>query len=398
MGFLRLALRNIGDSPFRSWVVFFCAALVAGFALSATLVVRGAQSTLRLVLERLGADIMVVPAGAETRVEQALLMGVPATVWMPESVVARISAVPRVAAVSPQLFLSTMRGADCCSVPEMFMIAYDPATDFTVRPWLKRNLESGLRLGEAIGGCYVFVPEGRSTILVYGYEIALKGTLEPTGSGLDQSMFFTFETAREISRLSPARAERALSIEPHSVSAALVRVEEGSDPHAVAQQIERTIPLVEAIESTDLFRAQREQIVGLLQSIVGISIVAWLVSLGLIGLVTSMSTAERKREIAVLRALGATRATVLRALLTEGALLALAGGIVGGAAFASAVYLFRTLLVRWMGVPFLFPAPLPLLGLALGGLALALASVTLATFLPTWKVSRAEPGTAMKEW
>jgi hypothetical protein len=168
MGFLRLALRNIGDSPFRSWVVFFCAALVAGFALSATLVVRGAQSTLRLVLERLGADIMVVPAGAETRVEQALLMGVPATVWMPESVVARISA--------------------------------------------------------------------------------------------------------------------------------------------------------------------------------------------------------------------------------------LAGGIVGGAAFASAVYLFRTLLVRWMGVPFLFPAPLPLLGLALGGLALALASVTLATFLPTWKVSRAEPGTAMKEW
>ena len=72
----------------------------------------------------------------------------------------------------------------------MFMIAYDPETDFTVQPWLERNMRRDLRLGEAVGGCYVSIPEGRDNILIYGYEIELVGMLERTGSGLDQSMFF----------------------------------------------------------------------------------------------------------------------------------------------------------------------------------------------------------------
>src|SRR5512139_3917406 len=107
MNLVRLALKNIGDSTFRSWVVFFCAALVAGFAMSATLVIRGAENSLRLVQERLGADIMVIPSGNETRVEHALLLGVPVTVWMPRAVAEDIADLPNVAAVSPQLFLST---------------------------------------------------------------------------------------------------------------------------------------------------------------------------------------------------------------------------------------------------------------------------------------------------
>jgi putative ABC transport system permease protein len=107
----------------------------------------------------------------------------------------------------PQLFLSTMRGASCCSVSDMFAIAYDPATDFTVKPWLKQNTAGELQLGEAIGGHYVKIPEDRENILIYGYEIELMGNLERTGSNLDQSMFFTYETALEIARLSPMRAE-----------------------------------------------------------------------------------------------------------------------------------------------------------------------------------------------
>jgi len=395
---IRLASKNIGDSAFRSWVVFLCAALVAAFAISATLVIRGAEISLRLVLDRLGADIMVIPSGNETRVEHALLMGVPVTVWMPRAVVTKIAVLPDVAAVSPQLYLSTMANASCCSVPQMFMIAYDPETDFTVRPWLERHLQGGLRLGEAVGGRYVFVPEGDKKIRVYGYGIDLKGNLEPTGSGLDQSMFFTFDTALEIARLSPMQAERALVIAPDSISAALVKVEANADPHQVAAQINRAIPGVTAIESTNLFRTQRDQVVGLLRSAVTLSGMAWGLSIALIGLVTSMATAERRREIGVLRALGATRTTVLQSLLAEGAILALAGGVVGITLAPVAIFLFKDLITRLMGTPFLFPTPLSLLGLALGGLALALVSVTVATLLPTLRISHEEPATAMKGW
>ena len=129
-----------------------------------------------------------------------------------------------------------------------------------------------------------------------------------------------------------------------------------------------------------------------------LSSMAWVLSIALIGLVTSMATTERRREIGVLRALGATRTTVLQSLLAEGAILALAGGAAGITLAAFAIFLFRDLITRLMGTPFLFPTPLSLLVLALGGLALALVSVTLATLFPTWRISHQEPATAMKEW
>lgn len=398
MNLLRLAWKNIGNSPFRSWTIAIFAALAAGFVISLTLMIWGMEDSLEKMKARLGADIMVVPAGNQSSVEDALLMGVPVTLWMPRQVVTDIDALPEVDAASAQLFLSTMRGASCCSVSDMFMIAYDPATDFTVRPWLESKLERDLLLGETIGGHYVFVPEGRDNILIYGYEIELAGKLEPTGSGLDQSMFFTFETALEIARLSPMQAERELVIAPDSVSAVMVRLKEGNDPHQVAMKIENTIPGVTAIESALLYRSQRDYILGLLKGSAALASIFWVISLALVGLVTSMATAERRQEIGVLRALGVPRSKVLLSLLAEGVVIALIGGAVGIAIVTFAIFLFQDLIVRVTDLPFLFPTPLSWLALASGGLALALASVILATLLPIIRLVQEEPGTALKEW
>lgn len=398
MSLLQLALKNIADSPFRSWVVALSVALMTGFAITARLVTGGAQESLRLVQERLGADIMVIPSGNQTQVEQALLMGVPVQVWMPRAVERQVAAIPGVAAVSSQLFLSTMRGASCCSVSDMFMIGFDPATDFTVRPWLEQNLEGGLQLGEAIGGRYVTIPEGRENILIYGYEIDLVGNLAPTGSGLDQSMFFTFETALEIARLSPMQAEKELVIAPDSVSAVLVRVAEDADPALVAAEIERAISGMTAIKSNSLFRTQRDQTLGLMRSASAFLVIAWIMSIVLIGLVTSMTTSERWREVAVLRALGASQGMVLKSLLLEGVILVLAGGLAAISISAFAVFLFQDLIIQLTGVPFLYPSPLSLLGLMLGVLVLALMSAILAILFPVWRIVHMEPGTAMKEW
>jgi hypothetical protein len=78
----------------------------------------------------------------------------------------------------------------------MFMVAFDPKTDFTIEPWLKQKLGHELRLGEAVGGSYVFTPEGEENIKLFGYFLSLKGNLAPTGTGLDQTMFLTFETGK----------------------------------------------------------------------------------------------------------------------------------------------------------------------------------------------------------
>ena len=324
-------------------------------------------------------------------------MGVPAEVWMPAQNLERIAAIPGVAQVSPQLFLSTLEDAVCCSAPSMFLVAFDPATDFTLRPWLEETVGDTLRLGEAIGGTFVFTPELADNILLYGYFVTLRANMEPTGTGIDQSMFFTFDTARDISRISESRAVEPLVIPDDEISAVMVRVEEGADPHEVALDIVQQVEGVSPIESPNLFTAHRQQLTGLLRSVILVLTITWVLAVLLIGLVFSMAAHERRRQLGVLRALGATRVFVLRSLLTEAGFLALFGGALGVIVASLAIYLLRRPIVDDFGIPFLFPTFPSLLSQVVVGLALALLSVTLAALLPALRISHEEPADAMRE-
>jgi putative ABC transport system permease protein len=397
MKLLQLALKNIAGSAFRSWVVVLCAFLVASFALGTTLIVRGAEDSLYLVTRRLGADIVVVPEGTETKIESALLMGTTTRVWMPADRLGQISAVPGVQAVSPQLYLSTLIDAACCSVSDMFMVAYDPETDFTIEPWLKDKVGEGLKLGEAVGGQYIFVPEGEQNIRLYGYFITLKANLEPTGTGLDQSMFLTFDTAHDIARISQTMAEKPLEVPEGQISAVMVRLEPGADPEGTALEIMHRVPGVTPITSPNLFRSYRQQMAGLRFGVVTTMGLTLTLSVLLIGLVFSMAANERRRELGVLRAMGATAFFVFRSVVVEAGLLALGGGLAGIALTVLVTHLFRQLIVVSLGVAFALPAPLSLAGEVAVGLVVALGTITLAALLPAWQISRQDPALAMRE-
>lgn len=397
MSLFRLAWKNIRGKTFRSVVVALCALLLAAFVLSTTLIMRGSETSLRLAIQRLGADIVVVPSSAVAKVETALLTGIPSEVWMPRADLDKVKAVKGVAQASPQEYLATLKDAACCSMSNMFLVVYDPATDFTVQPWLKEKLGTDLKLGEVVGGTYIFTPEGSENILLYGYFVTLKANLEPTGTGLDQTMFFTEETARDISRISQSRAVTPLNIPPDSVSAIMVKVAPDTDPHEVALQIAKELPDVTPIESPNLFKAYRQQMTGILNTLVAILVITWLLSVVLIGLVFSMAAYERRRELGVLRALGATRNFVLRSLLTEAGLLALSGGLTGGLLVAIGAYALRKAIVDNLGITFVFPDVPGLLWQIGLGLGLALVSVTLAALIPAYRISHEDPAVAMRE-
>lgn len=397
MSLIQLALKNISGSAYRSWVIGLCALILASFTLATTLIVQGAETSLRLTLDRLGADIIVVPQGTEEKVEGALMMGVPTSVWMPASYLDTISAIPGVEVASPQLYLSTLHGASCCSVSDMFLVAFDPATDFTIQPWLKQKLGHNLKLGEAVGGKYVFVPLGEENIKLYGYFISLKANLEPTGTGLDQSLFLTFDTARDVARISVQRAEKPLLIPSNSISAVMVKTARGADVQKVAVEILKAVPGATPIPSSELFQAYRKQMTSVLNVLLLVIGITCAIAVLLIGLVFSMAANERRRELGVLRAMGATRAFVLQSLLVEAGLLACLGAGVGIAFTAFSVFLFHNLIVNSLGIPFIFPQPLTLLLQVLGGLVIALLAVTVAAFLPAWRISHQEPAIAMRE-
>lgn len=397
MNVLKLALKNIKGNGFRSLIIFLCVAGVAGFFLTTTLLIKGAEYSLSRGLERLGADIIVVPEGAESKVETALLMGKPTKVWMGEEMVAKIAAVPGVERVSPQIYLSSLYGASCCAVSEMFMVVFDPKTDFAVNPWLIRKLGRDLKRGEVIGGSYIFVPPGEKGIKLYGYELTLKGNLEATGTGLDQTMFLTRETAEDMARSSMTTAEKPLEIPPGKISTVMVKVNPNMDAHRVTLDILLNVLGVVPIESPSLFGSFRSQMSGLLWGFLVIMAAVWGLSTVLVGLVFSMAANERRREIAVLRALGATKAFIFKSIISEAAVLAAGAGTAGTILAAFGLFLFHDFIAASLKVPFLLPAFSSLAWLLGGGVLLSLVNVTLAVLFPALRVSREEPAVAMRE-
>jgi putative ABC transport system permease protein len=392
-----IAVRNIRGNVVKSLTIFLCVFGLAAFFVATSLVVRGAQGSLDQGLERLGADILVLPEGAETKMETALLMGKPIKMWMPAENLDKVTQVEGVDRASPQIYLQSLFGAHCCAVEEMFMVVFDPETDFSVTPWLERELGRGLAKGEVIGGTHVFLPEDEQYIMLYGYNLDLKGTLEPTGIGVDATMFMTEETAGELARWSSKTAEQTLTIPSGSISSVLVKTEAGVDPHQVAVEIQRQVDGVAAVETPNLFGTFRQQMLGLLWLFLLMMALAYIVSALLIGLVFSMAAHERRREMALLRASGATRLFIFRTLWTEAALLAIGGGLAGVFLSSLAVFVLRDYLAGSIHMPFLFPSLGSFLGLVGLALAFAVVTATMAVAVPAYRISQQEPALAMKE-
>jgi len=397
MSLLRLAWQNISGSSFRSWLVSLCSFVVTCLVLCTVMLATGAQASLQLAVKRMGADIVVVPAGTEAKFQTALLMGGATEARMPRDRLAQIAGVPGVAQVSPQLYVASIDGAACCAVDEMTVIAYEPSTDFTITPWLQSRLGRPLNRGEGIGGADIATKLGGPGIKLFGYDLTLAGTLLYTGTNLDRTLLVTWDTAQEIARASEKQAGKPLELSPDSMSAAMIKVAPGAKVHDVAVLTFLNVPDVTPIESAGMFQAHRQQLNSLLQAMALLLILILVLSLFIIGLVSTAVANERRREIGVLRALGANRSFVLRTLLAEANVLALAGALPGILLSVGVVYLLRDMLVRTLGMPYVSPSPGVMLPLLLGGLLLALAMVSLAAFVPAWRISHIDPAIAMRE-
>jgi putative ABC transport system permease protein len=365
--------------------------------LSTVILSRGGEDSLQLARQRLGADVVVVPRGSVTGVEGALLMGNATNTYMPRGVVQEIAAVPGVAVASPQLYLTAMANSSCCSVSLMFMYAFDPVTDVTIEPWLRQELGHDLTTGQAIGGSNVFVPKGQKTIKLYGYDFTLVGNLEPTGTNLDQTLFMTFETAYDMEQVSRTNAKMPLPVLEDSVSSVMVRVDARADRAGVAKAISAAVLGAVAVPAAQMFGSYGSQISGVLRTMLVVVALTVVLSLALMAVVFWMAVHERRRQIGVLRALGATQSFVLVSYMTEAVLLALVGGLVGTVLASVGLYLFRNLLVSSLGFPFLFPSLGGLLALICAGLLIALVVVALAAFIPALRASREEPAVSMRE-
>lgn len=117
------------------------------------------------------------------------------------------------------------------------------------------------------------------------------------------------------------------------------------------------------------------------------------VALG-IASVLVVSVVQKSREIGILRAMGISRAQVLRVFLLQGGLLALGGAVIGCALGAAALVMWQRFARNPDGTP-LFPLALePMLFVV----ALAVAALTglVAAFAPALRAARLDPAVAIR--
>jgi lipoprotein-releasing system permease protein len=121
--------------------------------------------------------------------------------------------------------------------------------------------------------------------------------------------------------------------------------------------------------------------------------VTLIVALG-IASVLVVSVVQKQKEIGILRAMGASRGAVLRVFLLQGALVALAGSVLGSALAMAMVNLFARLFRNADGTPIFSPEVDP--ALIVSTWLIALLTGALAALLPARRAARLDPVAAIR--
>jgi putative ABC transport system permease protein len=387
-GFFLLLVRNLANRPYRNIATIFAFAFIAATLFSSQYLMNGAQASLDTGMSRMGADILVVPEEYAAAGQTVILSGQPSSFFFEDANFEKISRIPGVAKASPQIYIATLF-ASCCAAPVQ-MIAIDQKNDFTISTWLKEN--PGVKMGkdDIIIGSAVIQNVGND-LFFYGHTFHVVGILEQTGMGVDNSVFTRFEDAYEMADESELKAVKKLTIPPGMVSAVLVKVEPGTSPAAVAREIQAQIPGSKTITPNGLLNTVSGQLGAVRRLLNGTTLAVAIVSIPLLAFISAMVAYERRKDVAILQALGATKTYVVRLMLAESFSIAIMGGLVGiGAAMVVLVF-FQDFIATSLKIPFIIPSPLALL--VDGGTALFLCAGIggIASLYPAILINRSEP-------
>jgi putative ABC transport system permease protein len=172
-------------------------------------------------------------------------------------------------------------------------------------------------------------------------------------------------------------------------SIVVLKVRDDGAVPAVADRLRREFPTVEVNSVADLVRHFNRRLVYFRQLSYILGSMSLVVAVLLIGTLLTITVNERLGEIATVRAIGVSRATVVRQVLAEGTVLTMTGAALGiGLGLVTARYL-DAILTSFPGLPaaFSFFVPRPS-SLSIAALVLLLAGC-LAGLYPAWLAARA---------
>lgn len=390
MNLFIVSLKNLSRKRTRTAMLFGIVTVVVCALFGTSLFLSGINNALKLGSYRLGADILVIPQDAEAEVSTALLSGKPTHFLMDSSVLERVRKIEGVKMAAPQLFLKP-RSITCCYNVDVFLIAFDPDMDFTVKPWLERRINRMLGLTEVITGSSIPVSPG-DRLPFFGTSFVVAGTLEPTGMDFfDRTVFMSLDAAYAMAVNSKKLSPLPLEIGRDKISAVLIRLDDGYSADLAAIKIEHANPGVKALVSDTVIRTMQKQLRNIIKAVAFIGVVLWLILLMIMALAFSMIVNERRREIGLLRAMGANKTHIFFMMLSEVAALTAAGVLAGVGLGLGFLMVLNDILLTHLRLPYLFPDVVDTSVLVIGTVTITVVTGLLAALLPTLAVLRLEP-------
>jgi len=258
-----------------------------------------------------------------------------------------------------------------------------PLNDGQVLLNVEQARKAGLKVGDQVT---VLTPQGRHTFELAG-TFGYAGGLDGRGGVLE--VRFTEKVAQEL-----------MLGQPGAFSSFDVAVAPGQDKAAVRDAVQAKLGDAYSVKTgAELAKSIAEQFTsvldGLNQVLLGFAGVALFVGTFLILNIFSITVAQRTKELALTRALGASRKQMIGSVLVEALAVGLFGSVFGLAAGLGIGWGLAVVAANFSGLV-LAPVALPMSAI-IAAFAVGMVITVLAALLPALRASRVPPIAALQE-
>ncbi len=245
------------------------------------------------------------------------------------------------------------------------------ADAIVVNDYLLKQLAA--QVGDTINVATGYDPQtraysGQKTLVITGRVRFIYGASEQSAAAMRRETLETMST--------PDKRDRA--------SLFMIKVREGSDAERVRNWIEAQLPNVTAISISTAIAQVDERLSYFRQLAIILGAVSLFVGFLLVTTLVTVSVNERAGEIAVMRAIGVSKAHVVQQIVIEGVAISFAGAILGLALGLVTARYLNTILSAFPGLPMAIDFFLFQPRAAWSALGLLIASGIAAGIYPAW--------------
>lgn len=382
-----LAIQNLSRKPFRTATLVTIVALSSAVLFASLLIVSSLKGGIFGIQSRIGADLMVVPEGYESKMENVLLSGEPNYFYMDKSVEDEIRKIEGVAEVSAQFYLTSLTES-CCDFPVQ-IVGFDPKSDFIIKNWAKSRFTESDEM--IFAGSNVNLE--KNTVRFFEGTHNVTSKLAKTGSGMDNAIYADLSTLQKIFEDAKSKGFGFISDGDTrtKTSVIFVKLKEGAAADAVSLRIRNAAKGINVIQGGKFMSNLVDRLSSFMIFLHAISFIVLLISVLTLSAVFCLTLNERRREFSILRVLGAERNTLRKIIFSEALILGIIGSATGIFLSALAVLPFNILIAEKISLPFALSSPSQIALFALAVFAVSVLACMISSLSAAVRIAKAEP-------